>query len=320
MCSTGSARRPVRRRDAIGLAAFALVGCATGAKMRHERLEADAAAAGETVTADGTPLHVLRRGAGTPVVLIHGASGNLRDWSPEALSAIAARRAVYAFDRPGHGLSGWPGPTGVRLSEQARLMRLALRRVGVERAILVGHSYGGSVALAWALDAPATVAGLLLVAAPSQVWTGGLGIATDLLASPVTGPLLARVLPSLLPRSAAEAAAARVFAPQAPPPGYVERLRLELVTRPATLRANATQLAVLKDQLRVMAPLYPDLATPVELVHGTADTTVPLAIHSEPLARQAPRARLTRLPGVGHMPHHSALPAVLAALDRLDPS
>ncbi len=46
---------------------------------------------------------------------------------------------------------------------------------------------------------------------------------------------------------------------------------------------------------------------------------MPLAIHSEPLSRQVPDARLTRLPGIGHMPHHVALPEVLAALDRVAP-
>ena len=53
--------------------------------------------------------------------------------------------------------------------------------------MLVGHSYGGSVALAWAVDAPESISGLVLLAAPSQVWEGGLGLTNDLLASPVSG-------------------------------------------------------------------------------------------------------------------------------------
>ena len=62
----------------------------------------------------------------------------------------------------------------------------------IERPSLVGHSYGGSVALAWAVDAPETVSGLVLLATPSQVWEGGLGLTNDLLASPLVGPPLAR--------------------------------------------------------------------------------------------------------------------------------
>jgi pimeloyl-ACP methyl ester carboxylesterase len=66
-----------------------------------------------------------------------------------------------------------------------------------------------------------------------------------------------------------------------------------------------------------MVPRYPGLPMPVEILHGTEDTTVPLAIHSEPLSTQIPNARLTTIPGAGHMPHHSHLPEILVALDRL---
>ena len=55
----------------------------------------------------------------------------------------------------------------------------------------------------------------------------------------------------------------------------------------------------------------------VEIVHGDADTIVPLDIHSEPLARLLPDATLTVLPGIGHMPHHAAPDAVVAAIDRV---
>ena len=73
---------------------------------------------------------------------------------------MAERHDVIAFDRPGHGLSGWPGATAAQLAEQARLLRGGLAELGVRRATIVGHSYGGSVALAWALDAPDSVDGL----------------------------------------------------------------------------------------------------------------------------------------------------------------
>ena len=123
---------------------------------------------GETVTVDGVPLYFLRIGAGPPVVLIHGASGNLRDWTLGAAQAIAAANTVFAFDRPGPGLSGRPPRGNERLAVQAGLIRGGLARLGVGRARLVGHSYGGSVALAWALDAPESVDGMVLLATPSH--------------------------------------------------------------------------------------------------------------------------------------------------------
>ena len=272
---------------------------------------------GEILDVDGVPVHYLRAGNGPPVVLLHGASGNLRDWTLGALAAIAERHEVIAFDRPGLGFTGRPvRGADRRLAAQAALLRHALARLGVGRATLVGHSFGGAVALAWAIEAPETVAGLLLLGTPSQP-LGRPGLMTGLLANRLTGPLLARNVPARTANRLAAAAIARIFQPQPAPPGYLAHMRPDLLLDPARLRANAAQVAALKRQLRSMVPRYPELAIPVEIVHGAADAVVPHAVHALPLARQIPGARLTTLPGIGHMPQHNALPEVMAALRRL---
>ena len=65
-----------------------------------------------------------------------------------------------------------------------------------------------------------------------------------------------------------------------------------------------------------MEPRYPTLTLPVELIHGTADTIVPLHIHSDPLSQRLPDATLTVIDGAGHMPHHAHAEQVIAAIDR----
>jgi pimeloyl-ACP methyl ester carboxylesterase len=264
------------------------------------------------------PLHYRRAGSGPPLVLLHGASGNLRDWSFAEFAGLTQDFDVIAFDRPGHGLSGWPSPGGETLRGQARLMRTALERMGIARALVAGHSYGGAVALGWALDMPDSVAGLLLIAAPSQVWPGGgIGPLQTILSNRVAGPLFARGAAALVSEQFIQARVRRAFAPQPAPAGYFEHLRRELVLHPQNLRRNARQLKALKREIRPMVPLYPELAMPIELLHGTADRTVPIQIHAEPFARQVPAARLTRLEGIGHMPQHAVPEAVRDALGRL---
>ncbi len=274
-------------------------------------------AGGEFQVVDGVRLHFRRMGRGPAVTLVHGASGNLNDMTFRVAPALAATHQVIAFDRPGHGLSGVPGQGGTTLSEQAALLRRALAQAGIERTLLVGHSYGGSVALAWALDAPESVEGLMLLAAPSHAWNGGVGTLNDILANPVAGPLFAYGIPHLVTPGMAERTLEHVFAPQPVPPGYLGHLDLGLVLQPSSLRENALQLEALKAQIRPMVPRYPGLAMPVEILHGDADKTVGLEIHSVPLAAEVPGARLTRLPGIGHMLHQVALPEVLAAFARL---
>lgn len=117
--------------------------------------------------------------------------------------------------------------------------------------------------------------------------------------------------------SAVQGALARAFAPQSPPPRYLARLRPEVMDRPSAIRANAAQLEALGAQLRVMSARYGDLATPLEILHGEADGILPAEQHALPLAAKARQARLTLLPGVGHMPHHAAPAETLAAIGRL---
>jgi pimeloyl-ACP methyl ester carboxylesterase len=267
-----------------------------------------------TVEIDGVPIHLARAGRGQPLVLIHGASGNLNDMTFRLAPALAERFEVIAVDRPGHGRSGVPSGGGVSIDEQARLLRGALAQLGVTRAIVVGHSYGGSVALAWAVAAPDSVAALVLLAAPSQIWRGGLGATNDILANPLTGPAVAWSIPRLVTDDFAARTVASVFAPQTSPNGYLEHLDLGLVLQPSSLRENARQLVALKEELRPMVPAYPGLPMPVALVHGDADETVGLDIHSRPFARQVPQARLTVLPGMGHMIHQVATDDVVASI------
>lgn len=82
------------------------------------------------------------------------------------------------------------------------------------------------------------------------------------------------------------------------------------------MRANAMQRANLLDEIINLQPRYGEIGVPTEIVHGTADTTVGLAWHSEKLAQDIPGAELVRLDGIGHMPQVVAAPEVAAAIDR----
>jgi pimeloyl-ACP methyl ester carboxylesterase len=130
----------------------------------------------------------------------------------------------------------------------------------------------------------------------------------------------ALVIPALTafaPRSRIETSTAGIFDPQPMPEGYLEHFGpLRSLSR-ASMRANAQQVNSLRPHLVEMEKRYPQLALPVELLHGTADTTVPLSIHSEPLSEILPNAVLSRLDGTGHMPHHAQPEETVAAIGRV---
>ncbi len=112
-------------------------------------------------------------------------------------------------------------------------------------------------------------------------------------------------------------AMAAIFAPDPIPQGYAQFVGAALTVRRGTLRANARQVNALYPHVVAMSARYPGLRVPVEILHGAADTIVPAAIHAGPSAATIPGAGLTLLPGVGHMPHHAAPEAALAAIRRV---
>ncbi len=272
---------------------------------------------GKIVKANGHDVHVKIMGNGPPIVLLHGASGNLRDMTWRIAPALAENFTVIAMDRPGFGYTPPLGRDGATLAQQAEVLRAALNALGYRKAYVMGQSYGGSVALRWALDYPDSVAGLLLVSAPSNVWPTGLGTLYRINANPITGPLLRLWVAAFPPRGLVRASLASVYEPQPVPAGYGDHLGIGLVLMRSTQRENALQVAALKEQVRAMVPRYGEIDLPVEAVHGTADTVVPSHIHTEKLAQQIRGINVTFLQGVGHMPHNTNTDKVVAAALRL---
>ncbi|MBR3370867.1 MAG: alpha/beta hydrolase [Rhodobacteraceae bacterium] len=270
---------------------------------------------GAFVTLPEGRIHAIIRGQGPDLVMIHGANGNARDFSFDLIDRMAGDFRVIALDRPGFGFSDdFGGPEGP--VEQADILRAAVAQLDVDRPIVLGHSYGGAVALAWALRAEGDVAGLTLLAPASHPWPGDLGlwyrISASALGQYVVLPLVAR----LAPASAVESTLEGVFAPNPVPDGYLDHLGRDLTLRASQLSLNAQQVNSLKAYVDGMAAGYSALTLPIEVVHGTADETVGMTIHSERLEQDVESANLTRLDGVGHMPHHARPDAVAQAILR----
>jgi len=301
---------------AIALA-LALLAAATALRLRRRlrRIAASWPPEGRIVAAGPARIHAVLRGAGPDIVLIHGLSGSTRDFTFGLAGALAHRFRVIALDRPGLGQSG-PVPAGETLAAQAAALRAAAAALGADRPLVLGFSYGGAVALRWALDAPETLRALVLVSPVSHPWDGGLGLYYHLTSTPLLRRLAVPLLAAWAPQRAVERATAAVFAPDPVPPGYMAHFGPETALRPRTLLANGRQRRVLKAEIRAQAPRYPAIACPVEIVHGTADATVGLAIHAGRLVRDIPGAALTPLDGTGHMAHHARQAEVVAAIDR----
>ncbi|HLQ17682.1 MAG TPA: alpha/beta hydrolase [Tabrizicola sp.] len=301
------------------MAASVLIAALGLAGVTHWRASAREAAAeaafppsGQFVTVDGKRLHYEMKGEGPDLVMIHGASGSLRDLTFSLRDRLTDRYRVIVVDRPGLGHSD---PLDeVSLLAQAKFIKAGVAQLGVTDPIVLGQSYGGSVALAWALDGGPRA--LVMVSSPSMPWPGKLDIWYRLTSNAVGRAVVIPLASAFVPDSYVRSAIDAVFAPDPVPAGYDDFLGTPLTLRRETLTANVTQVNALRAELVTMEPLYPSLTLPVELVHGDADTIVPLHIHSQPLSKLLPNVTLTVIPGAGHMPHHSHEDQVIAAIDR----
>jgi pimeloyl-ACP methyl ester carboxylesterase len=271
---------------------------------------------GRLVTVAGKRTHLLQQGQGPDLVLIHGASGNMRDFTHDLVGWLAPSYRVTVLDRPGLGYSQRLDRAGATIFEQADHLAAAMADLGVRRPLVLGHSYGGAVALAWAVRQPGTVAGLVLLAAASHPWNTPLSRYYKILSHPLGQRLAAPVLTAWVPSAVVTDTIAQIFAPQPIPPGYADHIGAGLTLRRGALRENALQRAGLLAEISQLVPHYRALDLPVEILHGDRDTTVGLAIHSIPLSQAVAGAALDVMEGVGHSPHHADPKAVLAAIDR----
>ncbi|MEL6643499.1 MAG: alpha/beta hydrolase [Pseudomonadota bacterium] len=292
------------------------------AENRARAAKAQYPPSGEFIDVDGRRVHAQVMGSGPDVVLIHGAFGSLQDFTYDLMPRLAERYRVIAFDRPGLGYSDRTDPAyaatfaprGESPAEQAAMLAAAARKLGATEPIVVGHSFGGIVAMAWALDHdPAAVVTFAGVAMP---WPGELGWLYQVNGTRLGGAVVAPLISAFVPQSRLDAAVPATFAPQPMPDGYAAHIGPYMPVRLGPFRANARQVNHLRPFVVEMSARYPTLELPIELLHGDADETVPLTIHSAPLADIVDTANLAVMPGVGHMPHHVDPEAAVAAIDR----
>lgn len=297
---------------------LAVTGCAVDqqASRREARAEAAYPPTGQLLRVGGRQVHADIRGSGPDLILLHGASGNSRDFTFDLAGRLQDRYRVISFDRPGLGWTDDLGPQTDNPIAQASLLRKAAAQLGVQNPIVLGHSYGGAVAMGWALRDPQDTAAVVLLAGATYPWPGDLGNWYPFITSTFGRAAAVPLIAAYAPESRVQDAIAGIFAPNPVPEGYAGYIGAGLTLRRDSFLNNARQVDGLKPYLAAMAPRYPQLSMPIEIVHGDRDTTVGLDLHSRRMVQDLPNARLTVLPGVGHMPHHADPAAVIAAIDR----
>jgi pimeloyl-ACP methyl ester carboxylesterase len=269
-----------------------------GTKTIQELADADSL----FVEINGLTVHYKTMGQGEPVfVLLHGFGASLFSWHA-VMEPLSRYGTVIAYDRPAFGLTGrpmtWQAENPYGPQAQVDLLLGLLDSFSIERAILVGNSAGGTVAMQFYLQHPERVQSLILVDPAIYEGSGGPSWVRILGKTPQMqhlGPLFVRSIqsrglelidlawydPSLITQETLD--------------GYTRPLQADNWDRALWFFTLASQPADLPGRLA-------EFNLPVLVVTGDTDRIVPTE-QSLQLAEELPDASLSVIPQAGHVPH-----------------
>jgi pimeloyl-ACP methyl ester carboxylesterase len=285
----------------FGLAAAVGGGLVCFTALMARRVATACPPAGYFVDVPGARLHVVERGQGPALLLVHGLAGQLSHFTYGIVDQLAAHYRVVAVDRPGSGYSVRAAGASATLGAQADVLAALIERLELGRPVVVGHSLGGAVALALAQRHPHRVAGLALVAPLTHliedVPTAFKGL---VIAQPWLRTLVAWTLAVPLGMAKRDDVLAAVFGPEAVPRDFATRGGGLLALRPSHFIAACADLAAANEDLPQMMRLYATMQLPVSIFYGRADRILDPQTQGEALAAKLPGAELLLLDG-GHM-------------------
>jgi pimeloyl-ACP methyl ester carboxylesterase len=263
----------------------------------------------------GRSLHAVTAGEGPDVVLFHGALATSADWLAGPFDPLVAEGVrVTAIDRPGCGRSRRERFGGMPRT-QAEQIRAGLDALGIERPLVVAHSFGGLVALAYAELFPEALSHLVLLAPLAFPEPRPLEHSFLMPRSaPFLGPLLSSAADATIDLPMLKLFQKLMFSPQEVPQHWERHYPYAEMLTPHAMVAQGEDAASVFPFAPAGLIDVSRIETPTHIIQGSADKVVRMELHARPLARLMPDARLTELQGVGHMPHHIRTDVLLGAV------
>ncbi|WP_341248306.1 alpha/beta fold hydrolase [Cupriavidus pauculus] len=284
---------------AAGAALLALLFVFTWRTTR--KIEAALPPTGRFVDVPGTRLHVVERGNGPAVLLVHGLSGQLANFDYGMIEPLSRDFRVIAVDRPGAGYSTRQPGAAADLRAQADTLAALIDQLGLHKPLVVGHSLGGAISLALATYHPDRVGGLALIAPlthpPEAVSPVFQAMAVQ---SAFVRKLIAWTLVIPMSIRRREQVMNIVFGPDAVPADFPTRGGGLLALRPSHFIGASEDLLGVAHSLPPLLPRYSDLRVPVSILFGREDRILDYRMNGEAFVAKLPAARLTLVNG-GHM-------------------
>jgi pimeloyl-ACP methyl ester carboxylesterase len=290
---------------------------ATAVVNRHfaRKAQRDNPPQGRFIDVEGVRLHYVERGSGRPLVLFHGNGSMIQDFESSGLIGLAAENyRVIVFDRPGFGHSSRPRNVVCSPDAQADLFRKALDRLGVQRAIVLGHSWGASVAVALAIKHPSFVEALVLASGYYFPTARADAAISSVPAIPGLGDIVSYTVSPIITRLIWPAILRKIFGPR-PVPQKFAGFPVEMAVRPSQIRATAAEAALMVPAAFGASKTYRGIEMPTIILGGEDDRLIDIDEHSARLHEELKQSLFHRIAGAGHMIQQSETSVVMAAID-----
>jgi pimeloyl-ACP methyl ester carboxylesterase len=292
--------------DAI-LAIVALVAVLVGtlvayAAITARRVEQAIPPQGSFIEINGCTINYLDVGSGPSIILIHGLAGQILNFNYGLVDRLADEFRVIVLNRPGSGYSTRPAyDKPARLRAQGDLVAKFIATLGLDRPLLVGHSLGGGLSLAVALDHPESVGGLALLAPLTHPMSAPPGPFRDFeIRSKFLRTLVAWTLATPMTNFKRDAVLSVLFGPDPVPEDFATRGGGLLALRPKSFCTTSVDLLASNADLPSMVERYPSMRPPVSILYGTGDQILDYRAHGVAMKEAVPSLNLELIAG-GHM-------------------
>ena len=298
----------------VGIGAI-LLATALVNRQLAKKAQRDNPPAGNFVDVEGVRLHYVERGEGRPLVLLHGNGSMIQDFESSGLIELASKYyRVIVFDRPGYGHSNRPRNVIWTPAAQADLFFAALQRLGVQSALVLGHSWGASVAVSLALKHPQFVKGLVLASGYYFPTFRADFVAMSAPAIPGLGDILSYTVSPLVSRMVWPFLLKMIFGPRSVPTKFAGFPKA-MAVRPSQIHASGAESALMIPAAFAARGEYGNLKMPVVIIAGVDDQLIDTDQQSGRLHEQVRHSKMLRVPATGHMVHQSATSSVMSAID-----
>ena len=251
------------------------------------------------INIENIKVRYVEAGAGSAVVLIHGNAGSVDDFDFKGLGLLCRDHRVIAVDRPGHGKSERPSDVDAKLRYQTRLLHETLSHLGVTRPVLVGHSWGGSLALAYAVEYPTELSAIVLLAPAAYSDGGPDQFMRAVIKTPVIGDVSLFVGRAIFGEHMLKKELQKAFYPDSVPEEYLRHASSSWL-RHKQVRAILEDEYSLDKDLKRVSRHYCEISIPVVIVTGDHDKVVSAKQNAYKLKTLIANSQLIELQNTGH--------------------